>query len=732
MKKIKLRIEGMTCSACSNSLEKYLLKQDGVIDAVVNLVLQEASIEYEDNITIDILEKYIKEAGFKSLGEAKVDDIFKLDSKKNKRRIIVMAILTSLILLINGYTPLQLAIGLAYGYKVYNLILMLLTIIVMYLGKDIIISGITNIKHKSPNMDSLVTLSVLCSFSYSIYSVIMILIGNNDYFNYLYFDSVSMVLFFIKLGRYIEENSRLKTMDAVKELVTITPEKALLKVKNTYRELTIDEVKVDDILVVKPGMKIAVDGVIVKGSSYVDESFITGESMPVKKSKGDNVIAGSMNYDGVLEYRAKRIGKNSTISEIVHLVVDATNNKASIAKLADKLSYYFVPILLLIATFTFIVYLLLDNSFNESLNTFVTILVVACPCALGLATPLALVVSTGECAKKGILIKKGSILEEISKIDTIIFDKTGTLTKGKLEISKIYIKNTYKEEELLRVVASCEANSTHPISDTFINYAKDRKLELYNVDNFKNIDGIGISSMIDNDLYYLGNNKLFKMLNIDNPYVKEETELTKSGNSIVYVIKNNKVISLIGIKDIIREEAIEVISKLKKLNKDVIMLTGDNEDTALLVGKELGIDEVISDVTPKEKANLINSLKESGKKVMMVGDGINDAPSLALADIGVSLEGASDIATNTADVIILKNDLTRIISLVIISKKTMKNIKENLFWACAYNICMIPIAMGLFKGLGINLNPVMASIAMTMSSLTVVFNALRLKRIIAD
>jgi len=726
MKRVRLRIDGMTCSACSNSLEKYLLKQEGVIDAVVNLVLQEVSIEFEDNITINILEKYIGEAGFKSLGIGRLEDILKLDAKKNRRIIILMGVLTTLIFFISKFT----FIKLVFGYKVYTLILMLLTILVMYLARDIIISGIKNISHKTPNMNSLITISVLCSFSYSIYSAIMLLLGNDKYLNYLYFDSVSMVLFFVKIGKFIEGLSKFKTMDAIKKLVQITPERALLKVGNTEKQVTIDEVKVDDILIVKPGMKIAVDGVVIKGNSYLDESFITGESMPVKKRKNDNVIAGSMNYDGVLEYKAKKIGRNSTISEIVHLVMDATNTKAPIARLADKLSSYFVPILLVIATITFVVYLLLGNTFDEAINTFVTILVVACPCALGIATPLALVVSMGVSANKGILIKSGNILEIASKVDTIIFDKTGTLTKGKLEISKMYNDSTYNDKELLRVVASIEANSNHPISYTFLEYAKNKKLKLYDVDEFENVNGIGIIGKINNDLYYLGNNKLFNMLDVVNSYIKEEKELTKLGNSIVYVIKNNKVISLIGLKDVIRDESIEVISKLKKLNKDIVMLTGDNKDTALLVSKELGINEVVANVTPKEKASLIEDLKENGKKIMMVGDGINDAPALALADIGVSLEGASDIATNTADVLILKNDLTRIVSLVIISKNTIKNIKENLFWAIIYNMCMIPIAIGLFKPFGIVLNPVMASVAMTMSSLTVVFNALRLRKIV--
>lgn len=713
MKKITLKIEGMTCSACSNGLEKYLLKQSGIIDAVVNLVMGQAVITYDDNLDVKRIEEYIKDAGFKSLGEASDIDFIK-NTYRDKTNLIII-----FILMIAIYFSKVLA-------KYSLLISLLLTIIVLYLSRDILKSGIKNLKYKTPNMDSLVTISVLSSFIYSTYNSIIYILGNDNV--NIYFDSVSMVLFFIKLGRYIERNSKNKTISTIKDLVKITPEKALLKIDNTEIETTIDEVRVNDILIVKPGMKIAVDGIIVSGTSYLDESFITGESIPIKKTVGDKVIAGSMNYDGVLEYKALKIGKDSTISEIVHLVVDATNTKPKVAKIADKLSSYFVPILLVIAILTFIIYLLLGNNFNTSLDTFVTILVVACPCALGLATPLAIVVATGISAKNGILVKSGEVLESASKVDTIIFDKTGTLTKGNLTISKIYKDNTYTDKELLKVVASCEANSTHPISYTFKNYAKVHKLKLYKVEEYRDISGIGITGKIDNATYYLGNNKIITKLNISNPYSIEEVNLTKEGNSIIYVIKNNKVIALIGIKDTLRDESIEVISKLKSLGKNVIMLTGDNEEVANIVGKELGIDNIVANVTPKEKANLINKLKIENKKIMMVGDGINDAPSLALANIGVSLEGASDIATNTADVIILKNNLTRIVSLVIISKKTLNNIYGNLFWALIYNICMIPIAIGLFKPLGLVLNPVMASIAMILSSLTVVFNALSLKR----
>lgn len=729
MKKIILKIEGMTCSACSSSLEKYLLKQEGIDDALVNLVMSSASITYEDNITIEDLNRFVSEAGFKSLGLYNENE----DKDNNKTKyFIVNGILALLVLYISMshmiYLPVIPFLHMI-NYPVnYSLCLFIFSLYFIYFGRDIIISGIKNIKYKSPNMDTLVTLGVISSFIFSTFNMIMILKGNNEYVENLYFESVCIILYLIKFGRYIDGVSKEKTKDTIKGLVTITPNKAILFINNKEKKVSIDEVKKGDILIVKPGNRFAVDGVIVKGSTHVDESFISGESIPIKKSINNKVVAGSINLDGEVLYKAENIGRDSTISEIVRLVVEATNTKAPIARIADKVSGIFVPVVIFIALLTLIIHLILGASFNESIVYFVTVLVCACPCALGLATPLAIVVSEGLCAKNGILVKKSEILENVNKIDVIVFDKTGTLTYGNLRISKIINKSNYSDNDLIEIVSSLENKTAHPIASSFKEYSKTNNLKSLDVDDFKNIAGIGLSGTINDKSYLIGNNKLFDKYKINNNMLREEKKLSLDGNSIVYVIEDKKVIGLIGVKDIIRDNAKNVINKLKNIDKRIIMLTGDNEIAADIIAKSIGIKEVIANVSPKDKSNKIKELKNKGFKVMMVGDGINDAPSLSLADIGVSLNSAIDIAVDSADVILMRNDLNSIYNLFDIGKRTLGNIKENLFWAFFYNACMIPISCGLFEFINITMNPMIAGLAMTLSSFTVIINALRLKR----
>lgn len=729
MKKIILKIEGMTCSACSLSLEKYLLKQEGIDDALVNLVMSSASITYEDNITIDDLNRFVSEAGFKSLGLYNENE----DKDNNKTKyFVVNGILALLVLYISMSHMIHLPVIPflhMINYPVnYSVCLFIFSLYFIYFGRDIIISGIKNIKYKSPNMDTLVTLGVVSSFIFSTFNMIMILKGNNEYVENLYFESVCIILYLIKFGRYIDGISKEKTKDTIKGLVTITPNKAILFINNKEKKVSIDEVKKGDILIVKPGNRFAVDGVIVKGSTHVDESFISGESISIKKSINDKVVAGSINLDGEVLYKAENIGRDSTISEIVRLVVEATNTKAPIARIADKVSGIFVPVVIFIALLTLIIHLILGASFNESIVYFVTVLVCACPCALGLATPLAIVVSEGLCAKNGILVKKSEILENVNKIDVIVFDKTGTLTYGNLRISKIINKSNYSDNDLIEIVSSLENKTAHPIASSFKEYSKTNNLKSLDVDDFKNIAGIGLSGTINDKSYLVGNNKLFDKYKINNNMLREEKKLSLDGNSIVYVIEDKKVIGLIGVKDIIRDNAKDVINKLKNIGKRIIMLTGDNEIAADIIAKSIGIKEVIANVSPKDKSNKIKELKNKGFKVMMVGDGINDAPSLSLADIGVSLNSAIDIAADSAGVILMRNDLNSIYNLFDIGKRTLGNIKENLFWAFFYNACMIPISCGLFKFINITMNPMIAGLAMTLSSFTVIINALRLKR----
>ena len=611
----------------------------------------------------------------------------------------------------------------------YTMCLLILAIAFLIYGYDILKNGYKNLINKIPNMDTLVAIGVISSFAYSLYGVFMIFKGNLHYVMNLYFESSAIIIYFVKLGRYIDKISKDKTKEAIQKLVEITPNQAIIEVNGVQKQVTLDEIKKGDIVISKAGDKIAVDGEIIEGNAHLDESFITGESKPVAKSIGEKVIAGSLNYDGFIKYKAERIGKESTISEIVKLVIEASNTKAPIAKIADKISGYFVPTVIVIAIITFVSYLFLGYDIKTALSTFITVLVVACPCSLGLATPLAIVISEGLCAGNGILVKKSEILENASKINTIVFDKTGTLTYGKLKISKIYNYSNIPQNQLIKMVGSIEEKSTHPIGKAFMDYMVENKIEKLNVENMQNIAGYGIIGTINNEKIILGNRKIIEKFSIENNHLKDEEDLALGGNSIVYVANENKILALIGVNDVVRENAKDVIKELKKYNVKTIMLTGDNKQTAEKIGKELEITEVISNVLPSQKSDTIKSLKENGNKVMMCGDGINDSPAITNADIGVSVKSGTDIAMDSSDVILTKNDLYSILKLIKISEKTVKNIKQNLFWAFFYNCLMIPVAIGFFKPLGISINPMIASLAMVFSSLTVILNALRLKKL---
>ena len=723
MKKIVLRIGGMTCSACSSGLEKYLSRQEGVSFASVNLVLSLATIEYE-NLSKKDLERFVKEAGFQSLGEFKgVED---LESKKeDKTKYIVLGILIFIMMYLGMGEMLGLPTipFLNMDYPVLlSSVLLLITIVYLIFGFDILKSGFTNLIHRMPNMDTLVLFSVFFSLAYSLFGYVQIILGNLSYMHHLYFESAAMVLYFVKLGRYIESFSKDQTKSAIRKLVQITPSKAIVKDGEKLTEVTIDEVSTGDTLVCRAGDKVAVDGTVTSGKTYVDESFITGESAPVLKTSGSKVIAGSICYDGYIEYSAEKIGKESTISEIVTMVVDATNTKSKVQKMADRISGYFVPIILAIAIVTFILSYLLGCSFSVSFTHFVTVLVVACPCALGLAVPLVVVVSNGLCAEKGLFLRNGEVLERAKTIDTIVLDKTGTLTQGKLRVYEFQNDSNLTDAEFLNVVANLESFSSHPIHTAF---DVTKKLD---VSHFEELSGMGILAKINDDEYYLGNHKILTRLKLKNRYQTKEDNYSKAGCSIIYVVQNKKLIGIIGVKDTVREESKEAIREFMRRGIDVVMLTGDHEGVANQIAKEVGIRHVISDVLPKEKASYIEKLKQDGKHVIMVGDGINDAPALVASSIGISINQGTDVAMDSADVILMNNNLSNIIDFIDISKRSYHIIWQNLFWAFFYNALMIPIAAGLLSPLGITMNPMVASIAMTISSLTVVMNSLRLRR----
>ena len=712
MKKVVLNIEGMTCSACSNGLEKYLNKQEGVISASVNLVMATALIEYEDNLSIKDLNRFVKEAGFKSLGEKK-------EEKKSNEltKLIIFSILGIILMyismgqMINLPTPKIL--NMMESPRVYAITLMILSLLFIFYGFDIIKNGIKNIVHKMPNMDSLVGVGVIVNFVYSLWNTIQVFMGNTSLVHHLYFESSAIIILFVKIGRYIDKKNKDKAVDTIKNLVTITPKNGTILKDGKELQVTINEIQKGDTIISKPGEKIAVDGTIINGKTQTDESFITGESKPVSKKVGDTVIAGSINYDGYIEYRAEKIGRDSSISNIVKMVVEATNTKAPIARIADKISGYFVPAIFIIALISFILNFIITKDINESILALVSVLVVACPCALGLATPLAMVVAIGNCSRRGILVKSSETLEAINKVDTIVFDKTGTLTTGKMSIADgVY------NEVTLKILKSLEKNSNHPLAKSIYNNERD----IFEVQDFEEVPGLGVKGIINGKQYYAGNYKYVEKMNVENKLRDNEAIFASKGESIVYLFDEKETILIIGLADTIKKDITDTIKKLEKLDKKIIMLTGDNEKTARAIAKQIGIENIISNVNPEQKLAKIKELNKNNN-VAMVGDGINDSPSLKAAIVGISVENGTDISADSADVILLNENMNNIVKIFDLGKRTIRIIKENLFWALFYNVCMIPLATGL---LPIALNPMIASLAMTLSSLTVVLNSLRL------
>ena len=713
MKKIVLSIEGMTCTACSLGLEKFLNKQPGIIEARVNLVLATATIKYDDKLKVTDIETYIAKAGFKSLGKNNNGK-----SKKEKTFLIIFGILEIILMYVSMGSMIGLPVFAFLDMNKapinYTIFLASLTSLFIVYGFDIIKNGILNLINKMPNMDSLVGIGVIINFLYSMYFVILIILGHTNYVHNLYFESSATIIFFVKLGRFIEKKNKMHAADSIKNLVEITPKKGIVKRDGEEIAVTIDEIKPGDIVVSKAGDRISVDGIITKGNTYVDETFLTGESKPVKKDLNSKVLAGSYNYNGYIEYKATSVGKNSSISKIVDLVVEATNSKPKIAIYADKISSYFVPMIFLIAIITFIIHLILNHPLSLAINSLVSVLVVACPCALGLATPLAIVLAISYCSKNGILIKNGNSFELINNINTIVFDKTGTLTEAKMKL----VAGIYQKEDLI-ILQNLETNSNHPLAQGIMNKSK---FPRYNVEKFQEKAGLGIKGIINNTLYYAGGSNYLAKKKLKNPFIDQKIYQENSANSKVFLFTDEKVLAVFFLTDPIKKDSFEIIKSLKKLNKTVVMLTGDNKEISSLVAKELSIEKVVSEVVPSEKLDFIATVN-TNNNVMMVGDGINDSPALRKATVSISVFKGTDISADSSDIVLLKDDLNLINKLFSISKRTFRIIKENLFWSLFYNICMIPLATGF---LPIKLNPMIASIAMTLSSITVVLNSFRL------
>ena len=731
MKKVLIKVDGMTCAGCASGLEKTLNSKEGIIKADVNLVMCNASIEYDERvINLDNINSFIKEAGFKSLGEDKFD-IEKKKLKKERVNLIITIVLGVILMYISMGHMVNLKVpffDINDNPKWYAVILMVLSTLIISLSYKVIVNGIKRLIHKTPNMDTLISVGVITSYIYSMYFFVLTLAVNTMGVHKLYFESAAMIIVFTKIGRYIDGRSKIRTKEAIAKLMSITPNVAFLSRNGKIVKVTIDEIKKGDIVIARPGEKIAVDGTVTNGNTHIDESFITGESIPKPKKKDDKVVAGSINLDGYIEYVAEKIGKDSTVSEIVKMVVNAVNSKAPIANFADKVSYYFVPTIICISILSFITWLILRANFSFALNIFMSVLVIACPCALGLATPIAVAMATGSLIKKGMLIKNSKVLESVNKIDTIVFDKTGTITDGNLSISNIYRYDSLSENGILQIIGAMEKKSEHPIAKAIVNRCNELEIKLTKIKDVQNIAGYGVKTEYNGKEVLVGSKNFMVENNVSLEKV-DEKEVYQAGNVVIFISIGGILVSIIELKDKIKPEAKEVMSKIKGEKIEVVMLTGDNENTARKVADEIGIDNVISGVLPKGKAKKIENLKKAGKNVMMVGDGINDAPSLALADIGVSLERATDIAIDSSDVVIMNNDLSKIVTLLKASRKALKIIKENLFFAFIYNIIMIPVAAGVMYSTGILLNPMYAALAMTISSVTVVLNSLRLKKI---
>jgi P-type Cu+ transporter len=614
--------------------------------------------------------------------------------------------------------------------EMFALTQLLLVLPIIIVNSKIYRVGFKTLFSGHPNMDALIAIGTSAALLYGIYATIMIFLGDTSFANDLYYETAGVILTLITLGKYMETKTKGKTSEAIKKLMGLAPKTARVIRNGQEMEISIDEVAVDDIVIVRPGEKMPVDGVVVEGMTAVDESMLTGESIPVEKTVGDNIIGASINKNGTIQYKATKVGKDTTLSQIIKLVEDAQGSKAPIAKMADIISGYFVPIVIGLAILSGLAWYIGGQTGIFALTIFISVLVIACPCALGLATPTAIMIGTGKGAENGILIKSGVALETTHKVQTIVFDKTGTITEGKPKVTDIIVTEGISKEDLLLLTASAEKGSEHPLGEAIVKGAEEKGFTLLNTKNFIAIPGRGIEVLVDGKRLLAGNKKLMNERNIDLEFLAETSnELASQGKTPMYIAIDDQIAGIIAVADTVKENSVKAIKKLHKMGIEVAMITGDNKRTAESIAKQVGIDRVLSEVLPEDKANEVKKLQDEGKKVAMVGDGINDAPALAQADIGIAIGSGTDVAIESADVVLMRSDLMDVPAAVELSKSTIRNIKQNLFWAFAYNVAGIPFAMGiLYLFGGPLLNPMIAAAAMSFSSVSVLLNALRLKR----
>lgn len=745
MKKDKLEITGMTCSACASNVEKSVKNLDGVVRANVNLLNNSLMLDYDENI-IDKSEiiSAIKSSGYGVIQQAvKEQRNANIDSdllQMKKRAILSIILLLPLMYISMGHM-LGLYIPIIFkGYKgalTFSFTQFLIALPIIMINKKYYINGFKNLIKRHPNMDSLIAIGSGAALVYGIFAIFRIgqgLADNNvelvnRYASNLYFESAAMILALITLGKYLEMRSKGRTSEAISKLLNLAPKTAVVKRDGQEFELEVDQLVIGDIVVVKPGASIPVDGIIIEGNSSIDESILTGESIPVEKNVGDKVIGGTINKSGYFHFRVEKVGEDTTLSQIIKLVDEAGSTKAPIARLADKISGVFVPTVIIIALVSIIVWLIIGYTFELALSIGIAVLVISCPCALGLATPVAIMVATGKGATNGILIKSAQALQVAYKTDTVVLDKTGTITEGKPRVTNIITYGNLSEKRFLQLALSMEKSSEHPLAEAIIEKAEEANILPLPVTNFEAIPGKGIICYIEEQMYIAGNLALLadKKISTD-AHMSIYNNLAKEGKTPLIFANSQNVIGIIAVMDTIKPTSKEAVDLLKEMGLEIIMLTGDNLRTARAIKEDLQIDEVIAEVLPQDKEQQIVMLQKQGKTVLMVGDGINDAPALTRADVGIAIGAGTDIAMEAADIVLIKSDLIDVVTTIKLSKKTFMNIKGNLFWAFFYNILGIPLAAGIFYPFtGWTLNPMFAAAAMSMSSIFVVSNALRLK-----
>lgn len=729
------KVEGMTCSACSSRVERVTKKLNGVQSSVVNLATEKLTINIdEDEIGYSEIKAAVDKAGYKLVKEAeKSEEKKKLSaSEVLLRRFILSLIFTVPLLIITmGHMlgmPLPDIIDSMMNPFNFAVVQLILTLPVMAAGYRFYVVGIKNLFRLSPNMDSLIAISTLAAVLYGIFAIYKIETGDTSYAMHLYFESAAVILTLITLGKYLEAVSKGRTSQAIKALMGLAPKTATIVRNNTEMVIPVEEVTVGDIVLVRPGEKLPVDGEIIEGNTSIDESMLTGESIPVEKTIGSNVIGASINKTGFIKYKATKVGKDTALAQIVKLVEEAQGSKAPIAKLADVISAYFVPIVIGLAVIASVGWLIAGETTVFSLTIFIAVLVIACPCALGLATPTAIMVGTGKGAENGVLIKGGEALETTHVIKTIVFDKTGTITEGKPVVTDI-ITSDITEDEILVLAASSEKGSEHPLGEAIVRGAEDRSLSLKDIEAFNAIPGHGIEVKIEGKHILLGNKKLMIEKNIDlSELIKDSDRLASEGKTPMYVAIDGILKGIVAVADVVKPSSRNAINALHNMGIKVAMITGDNKKTADAIASQVGIDIVLAEVLPEDKANEVKKLQQGDVKVAMVGDGINDAPALAQADVGIAIGSGTDVAIESADVVLMKSDLMDVITAIKLSKATIKNIKQNLFWAFGYNVLGIPVAMGILHIFGGPLlNPMIAAAAMSFSSVSVLTNALRLR-----